>query len=33
MHILERVAHFRGQNTDQLAQQTETTVNDFFSLG
>ena len=31
-HILERVAHLRGQTTDELAQQTEVTVEDFFSL-
>ncbi len=31
-HILQRVAHFRGQNIADLAQQTETTVNDFFGF-
>ena len=31
-HILQRVAHFRGQNADDLAQQTEATVNDFFGF-
>jgi TatD DNase family protein len=32
-HILQRVAHFRGQNVADLAQQTEATVNDFFNFG
>jgi TatD DNase family protein len=31
-HILQRVAHFRGQDEDELAQQTEATVNDFFGF-
>ena len=31
-HILQRVAHFRGQNADDLAQQTEATVNGFFGF-
>ena len=31
-HILNRVAHFRGQNIADLAQQTEATVNDFFGF-
>jgi len=31
-HILQRVAHFRGQNAVDLAQQTEATVNHFFGF-
>ena len=30
--MLARVAHLREQTTDELAQQTEVTVKDFFSL-
>ena len=31
-HILQTVAHLRGQNAADLAQHTETTVSEFFSL-
>jgi len=31
-HILQRVAHFRGQSVHDLALQTEVTVNEFFGL-
>lgn len=32
-HILQRVAHYQGQNPADLARQTEVTVDDFFGLG
>lgn len=32
-HILQHVAHFKGQTPSDLAQQTEATVNAFFGLG
>lgn len=31
-YILQRVAHYRGQTTLELAQHTEATVNDFFGF-
>ena len=32
-YILQRVAHYRAQDPQELAQQTEATVNDFFEIG
>lgn len=31
-HIFQRVAHFRGQSVEQLASETESTVDDFFTF-